>query len=57
MKDSGLRLRVDNQLKQDFLDLCKSRDETAAQVLRKYMRDYLKKHNYKQENTKQRMEQ
>jgi len=44
MKESGLRIRVDNQLREDFLVACKSEDLTAAQVLRAFMRSYIEQH-------------
>lgn len=39
--DAGLRIRVDEQLRRDFVDTCHIRDTTAAQVLRAYMRSYV----------------
>jgi len=44
MKESGLRIRVDTQLRQEFIDLCRSQDKSAAQVLRSFMREYIKNH-------------
>ncbi|MBB2486826.1 hypothetical protein H5407_16485 [Mitsuaria sp. WAJ17] len=44
MNDVGLRIRVDDQLRHDFLDACKAQDTTAAQVLRKFMRAYVDEH-------------
>lgn len=41
MKESGLRIRVDSQLREDFLRVCKQDDLTAAQVLRAFMRSYV----------------
>jgi hypothetical protein len=41
MKESGLRIRVENQLREDFLRACKKDDLTAAQVLRAFMRSYI----------------
>lgn len=43
MKESGLRIRVDSQLRVDFLRACKKDDLTAAQVLRAFMRMYLER--------------
>ena len=40
-KDSGLRLRVDSDLRKEFLEACRSKDITAAQVLRAYMRKFV----------------
>lgn len=44
MNDVGLRIRVDDQLRHDFLEACKAKDTTAAQVLRKFMRAYVDEH-------------
>ncbi len=44
MKDTGLRIRVEEQLRREFVQVCKSQDLTAAQVLRAFMRDYAAKH-------------
>lgn len=41
MKESGLRIRVETQLREDFLCACKKEDLTAAQVLRAFMRAYV----------------
>ena len=45
MQDSsGFRLRVDDQLRHEFISACRSQDRAAAQVLREFMRDYVAKH-------------
>ena len=41
MKESGLRIRVENDLREAFLNTCKRADLTAAQVLRAFMRSYV----------------
>lgn len=41
MKDVGLRIRIDRQLREAFLAACKAEDKPAAQVLREFMRDYV----------------
>ena len=41
MKDSGLRIRVERELREKFLALCREQDRPAAQVLREFMRDYI----------------
>ena len=41
MKESGLRIRVESQLREDFLLVCKKEDLTAAQVIRAFMRSYI----------------
>ena len=45
MKESGLRVRVDDLLRQEFIDICRAQDKTAAQVIRTFMRDYVKEHS------------
>jgi len=41
MKDVGLRIRVQRDLREQFLAVCKAQDKPAAQVLREFMRDYI----------------
>jgi hypothetical protein len=43
MKDSGLRIRVERDLRDRFLELCREHDRPAAQVLRQFMREYIEK--------------
>jgi hypothetical protein len=40
-KDVGLRIRVERNLRDLFLDTCRSQDKPAAQVLREFMRNYV----------------
>ena len=41
MKDVGLRIRVQRELREQFLRACKARDKPAAQILREFMREYV----------------
>jgi hypothetical protein len=41
MKDAGLRIRVQRELREQFLDVCRAQDKPAAQVLREFMREYV----------------
>lgn len=42
MQDSsGFRLRVDDELRREFIAACRAQDRAAAQVLREFMRDYV----------------
>ena len=41
MKTAGLRIRVDPGLRELFVNICRANDQTAAQVLRAFMRDYV----------------
>ena len=42
-KSANYRIRVEPDLHQEFLDICKAEDRPAAQVIREFMRDYVKK--------------
>lgn len=50
-KDSGLRIRVEKELRERFLALCKKQDRPAAQVLREFMRGYLDEHEPTNQST------
>lgn len=41
MKDVGLRIRVQRDLRDKFLEACHRQDVPAAQVLREFMREYI----------------
>jgi hypothetical protein len=40
-KDAGLRLRVERELREQFVETCRLEGKAAAQVLREYMRAYV----------------
>jgi predicted DNA-binding protein len=42
-KDTSLRIRLDTELHQRFLEVCRAQDKPAAQVLREYMRSYVQR--------------
>lgn len=42
-KDSGLRIRVQRDLRDRFLDVCRAQDKPAAQVIREFMREYVER--------------
>ena len=44
MKDAGLRIRVQRDLREKFLKVCRAKDKPAAQVLREFMREYVIEH-------------
>lgn len=44
MKDAGLRIRVQRELREKFLQACREQDKPAAQVLREFMREYVFTH-------------
>jgi predicted transcriptional regulator len=41
VKDVGLRIRIDRDLRDRFLEVCRIEDRPAAQVLREFMREYV----------------
>lgn len=41
-KDAGLRLRVERTLREEFVDACRADGLPAAQVLRDFMRQYVR---------------
>ena len=50
-KDSGFRIRVERPLHEQFLQVCRSNDRPAAQVLREFMRDYVARNADEAERT------
>ena len=44
MKDTGLRIRVQRDLRDRFVHVCQAQDKPAAQVLREFMRTYVDEH-------------
>ncbi len=40
-KDCGMRIRIQRELRRDFLVACRLQDRPAAQVLREFMREYV----------------
>ena len=42
MKDAGLRIRVQRDLRDEILEVCRAQDKAAAQVIREFMRRYIK---------------
>jgi len=44
VKDTGVRIRVEKRLRDEFLEVCRGQDKPAAQVLREFMRDYVAEH-------------
>lgn len=44
MKDVGLRIRVQRDLRDAFMAACRAEDKPAAQVLREFMRAYVQAH-------------
>lgn len=44
MKDVGLRIRVQRELRDKFIEACRDQDVPAAQVLREFMRGFVAEH-------------
>ena len=42
-KNAGLRIRVERTFRDKFLEACRAEDRPAAQVIRKFMREYVAK--------------
>lgn len=52
-KDVGMRVRVNRELRDEFLIACQAEDKPAAQVIREFMRAYVESHPLpSQDNTK-----
>ena len=43
-KDTGFRIRIQRDLREKFVELCRAQDKPAAQVLREFMREYVAGH-------------
>jgi len=41
-KDAGFRIRVERDLRDKFIEVCRAQDRPAAQVVRDFMRQYIK---------------
>lgn len=45
MKDVGLRIRIDHELRQAFIEACRDQDRPAAQIIREFMRQFVVAHS------------
>lgn len=43
MKSAGLRIRIEPELRDAFVRACNEKDQSAAQVIRAFIRSYLDK--------------
>lgn len=41
MKDAGMRIRVEQDLREEFIAACQTQHTPAAQVLRQFMRGFV----------------
>lgn len=46
MKDAGMRIRIEPDLRDAFIKACREDETSAAQVLRCFMRGYLERNAY-----------
>lgn len=44
LKDSGMRIRVEKDLRDAFVQTCRAHNRAASDVLRDFMRTYMEKH-------------
>lgn len=44
-KDVGMRIRLQKELRDEFQQICRAQDRPAAQVLREFMREYVRSHS------------
>ena len=56
MKDVGMRIRVEPELREEFVDICKQKDVPAAQVIRTFMREYIQTNTVVKTQTKSRVQ-
>ncbi|MEW6120681.1 MAG: plasmid-related protein [Pseudomonadota bacterium] len=47
-KDSGMRIRVEKDLREAFVQACRAQNRPAADVLRDFMRAFTEKQQYGQ---------
>ena len=50
-KESGFRVRVEEDLRKTFLEVCRQQDSTASQEIRKFMRDYIERQTESSQQT------
>ena len=43
-KDTGLRIRIQRDLRDRFIAACRAEDKPAAQVVREFIREYVARH-------------
>lgn len=45
-KESAFRIRVEADLHRDFMEACKLEGKPAAQIIREYMREFVRDHHH-----------
>lgn len=53
MKDVGMRIRVETELRKQFITLCHKNNVPAAEVLRSFMHDFVKNSQTSKSSIKQ----
>jgi hypothetical protein len=43
-KDVAFKIRIQSELRQEFVETCSAQDRSAAQVIREFMRSYISQH-------------
>lgn len=43
-KNVAFKIRIEEELRREFVDTCNADDLTAAQVVRRFMRGYIERH-------------
>jgi hypothetical protein len=43
MKDAGIRIRVEKELREAFVTVCQAEDKKASDVLREFMQTYVER--------------
>ena len=46
-KDVAFKIRIEEDLRRAFVDVCRDEDRPAAQVVREFMREYVQKKDLK----------
>lgn len=44
IKNTGFRIRIEKELRDEFVGVCHAQDKPAAQVLRDFIRTYIETH-------------
>lgn len=44
MKDAGIRIRVEKDLREAFVEVCQAEERRASDVLREFMQTYVERH-------------
>ena len=45
-KEVAFKIRIEEELRREFVDVCRAEDMTAAQVVRHFMRNYIARHRH-----------